>query len=44
MMTHCTNCGQHLKENAKYCANCGAAIKILQQNQKDLCSKNRGLF
>ena len=31
MMTHCTNCGQHLKENAKYCANCGAAIKILQQ-------------
>lgn len=27
-MAFCTNCGRQLDEDAKFCANCGTAVKI----------------
>jgi len=33
-MIHCSNCNTTLKAGAKFCTNCGAPIKILEQTKK----------
>ena len=38
-MKYCTNCGQELKENARFCTNCGNPTRI--EKEKILKEKRR---